>query len=79
MRKTIAAVEASGGGNGNDGGTIAGGITETLGGFIGSFEDGCGVGGVVTGDAAQHDARVIIDMDRVRPKLPCRKLDIYIS
>lgn len=51
MRKTIAAVEAGVG--------VGGGIT-------GTYEDGCGVGGVVSGDAALHDARIIVDMDRVR-------------
>lgn len=68
MRKTIAVVETSGGGadrkiSGNTGVT---GITETMGGIRGTFEEGCGVGGVVSGDAALHDARIIIDMDRVR-------------
>lgn len=62
MRKTIAAVEAGDGVGGGSGG----GITETMGGIIGTYEDGCGVGGVVTGDAALHDARIIVDMDRVR-------------
>lgn len=74
MRKTIAVVEAGdsasgadgkAGGNGNAGVGVAG-ITETMGGIIGAFEEGCGVGGVVSGDAALHDARIIIDMDRVR-------------
>lgn len=59
MRKTIAVVEAG------DGGGVAG-ITETMGGISGAFEEGCGVGGVVSGDAALHDARIIIDMARVR-------------
>lgn len=83
MRKTITAVEASGAGNGNaygDDGSIANGITETLGGFIGTFEEGCGVGGVVSGDAALHDARVIIDMERVRDREPPnQKPDIRVS
>lgn len=62
MRKTIAAVEASvGAGEGR-----GGGITETMGSIIGTYEDGCGVGGVVSGDAALHDARIVVDMDRVR-------------
>lgn len=71
MRKTIAAVEASGAGSSNgegDGGSATDGITETLGGFLGTFEEGCGVGGVVSSDAAQHDPRVIIEMDRVRSR-----------
>lgn len=62
MRKTIVVVEA--GGDGGGGG--AAGMTETVGGIKGTFEEGCGVGGVVSGDAALHDARIIIDMDRVR-------------
>ena len=68
MRKTIAIVEAGGGAGGGatrDGRGVAG-ITETMGGISGTFEEGCGVGGVVTGDAALHDARIIIDMDRVK-------------
>lgn len=64
MRKTIAAVESSEGASGA--GIGGAGITETMGGIRGYYEEGCGVGGVVTGDAALHDARIIIDMDRVR-------------
>ncbi|CAM9138305.1 unnamed protein product [Ectocarpus fasciculatus] len=63
MRKTIAAVESSESASGA--GIGGAGITETMGGIRGHYEEGCGVGGVVTGDAALHDARIIIDMDRV--------------
>lgn len=69
MRKTIAAVESSESASGAGiGGT---GITETMGGIRGYYEEGCGVGGVVTGDAALHDARIIIDMERVRACVDC--------
>lgn len=63
MRKTIAAVESEIHGSSDGIGSV--GLTETLGGVLGVFEEGCGVGGVVSGDAALHDARIIIDMDRV--------------
>ncbi|CAM9105500.1 unnamed protein product, partial [Hapterophycus canaliculatus] len=63
MRKTIAAVESERDGSSPSVGSV--GVTETLGGILGAFEEGCGVGGVVSGDAALHEARIIIDMDRV--------------
>lgn len=63
MRKTIAAVESQR--DGGSAGIGAVGVTEMLGGIRGVFEEGCGVGGVVSGEAALHDARIIIDMDRV--------------
>lgn len=67
MRKTIAIVEAGEGADTKgDGSAGVTGITETMGGISGTFEEGCGVGGVVSGDAALHEARIIIDMDRVR-------------
>ncbi|CAM9202957.1 unnamed protein product [Scytosiphon promiscuus] len=63
MRKTIAAVESEI--HGSPDGVSSVGVTETLGGIRGAFEEGCGVGGVVSGDAALHDARIVIDMDKV--------------
>lgn len=65
MRKTIAVVEAGNDGKGEGSAGVTA-ITERMGGISGTFEEGCGVGGVVSGDAALHDARIIIDMDRVR-------------
>ena len=57
--ETIAAIESE-----RDAGSAGVGfvsITETMGGIRGAFEEGCGVGGVVSGDAALHAARIIID------------------